>query len=80
MLFLCHFWDWLHVVWFLDMALFAPKPTAAKALATGRERERPPRGTSENHCFRPIMATQFSISDIFGEGIPSSSDKMDLLV
>lgn len=36
MLFLCHLGDWLYVVWFLDLAISAPKPMAPKVLRTRR--------------------------------------------
>ena len=35
-LFLCHLGDWLCVLWFLDLAISAPKPMAPKALRTRR--------------------------------------------
>ena len=39
--FLCHFRDWLCVVWFLDSAMSAPGPADAEARGTGREKHVP---------------------------------------
>ena len=36
--FLCHFQDWLCMVWFLDLAISAPTPMALEAPGAGRER------------------------------------------
>lgn len=37
MLFLCHFQDWLSIVWFLDLTMSVPKPEAPEVPGTKRE-------------------------------------------